>query len=627
MTTQQPALTLQDIADLAAVQRPVVSMWRRRPRARGRVVPFPAPIAVIDGAERFDRGAVVAWLEETGRGNNTEARQDAPGLSVPDGASVEDAVTLLCLHVLTGADLAGVTAARLTAMAQRVDPQDRYLLREVRAMGEMPAIQHFLDDLVEASYGAPDALERLERGRLRRLAPQFGLTDDLGGVLAAVVDAARTHLGGDDVALAPPADAALTRRLAPGFAGVLIQGDDSSSRARRRRALIAGADLIERARATVRVLSVLGDPEVDALETVDELVLALSRDDIGIVLGPASILSDRLGGDPEQRRAQTLRGRTLALAVRLPRGQWKAAPRQALAMCVFNGGLDSGTFWATDLDGQQVDLTDLTSDTAAALRASVDRAYRYARPSDLATVLAGDPVVPRGARAVRLGTAGDTSYLDRIHAASLITSEPLPGYDLTASPAPGRVVLRRRSLGELVSAQQLQMKRGTRVDLSLVQAGGTVHVLTASGSEATAGLDAFDAARAFPRAARTEPGDVIFTERPRPTARVDQAGGALVASPSRILRLREGAPVGPHLLAAIINALPDGSGDWQGWSVPDLPSAAAQMIESSIAAAAAHLVLLHRRERALTDLVANLVQGVAAGAVAVEPITAQEEAG
>ncbi len=628
MTTRQPMLTLQDIADLASVQRPVVSMWRRRPRVRGRVVPFPAPIALIDGAERFDREAVVAWLEDTGRGNNNEPRQDAPALSVPDGAGVEDAVSLLCLHVLTGADLAGVGRARLTGLAERVDPQDRYVLREVRTLGEAPALQHFLDDLVEASYGAPDALERLERGRLRRLAPQLGLTEDLGDLLAAIVVAAREHLGGDEVALVPPADATLSRRLAPGFTGLLIEGDDSSARARRRRVLIAGGDLIERARATVRVLSVLGDREVDALESMDELVLQLSRDDIGIVIGPASILCDRLGGDPEQRRAQTLRGGTLVFALRLPRGQWKAAPRQALAICVFHGGRESPTFWAADLEGTRVDLTDLASDAAAALRASTDRAYRYARPSVLAKVLAGDPVVPRGATAVRLGAAGDTSHLDRIHAASLITREPLPGYDVSASPAPGQVVLRRRSFGELMSAQHLEMKRGTRIDPLLAQPGGTVQVLTADGGEeAFARLDAFDAARAHPRAARTEPGDVVFTERPRPVARVDATGGSLVAAPSRILRLRAGAPVGPHLLAAVINGLPDDSGDWQSWTVPDLPSPEAEMIESSLAAASAHLVLLRRRERALTDLVADLVQGVAAGAVTVELNTAHERAG
>src|SRR3954471_2926397 len=96
----EATLTLQDIADLARVQRPVVSMWRRRRTVRGVDSPFPKPALREGGGERFDRDEVVAWLEATGRGNNAEARQDAPALSVPAGAELEDIVVLLCLYAL-----------------------------------------------------------------------------------------------------------------------------------------------------------------------------------------------------------------------------------------------------------------------------------------------------------------------------------------------------------------------------------------------------------------------------------------------------------------------------------------------------------------------------------------------
>src|SRR5260370_1112030 len=100
-------LTLQDIADLAHVRRPVVSMWRRRLRVRGVEIPFPVPMQSADGIERFARDEVVAWLEATGRGNNVETRQDAPALSAPAGINIEAVVVLLCLHALTGEELAG----------------------------------------------------------------------------------------------------------------------------------------------------------------------------------------------------------------------------------------------------------------------------------------------------------------------------------------------------------------------------------------------------------------------------------------------------------------------------------------------------------------------------------------
>ena len=39
----EPLLSMADIARLAGVERPVVSMWRQRPKARGQVLPFPEP--------------------------------------------------------------------------------------------------------------------------------------------------------------------------------------------------------------------------------------------------------------------------------------------------------------------------------------------------------------------------------------------------------------------------------------------------------------------------------------------------------------------------------------------------------------------------------------------------------
>ncbi len=56
-------MSLADVARLARVQRPAVSMWRSRPVAG---VPFPAPQA--DG--RFLADDVVSYLRTTGLGNN-----------------------------------------------------------------------------------------------------------------------------------------------------------------------------------------------------------------------------------------------------------------------------------------------------------------------------------------------------------------------------------------------------------------------------------------------------------------------------------------------------------------------------------------------------------------------------
>jgi hypothetical protein len=67
-------ISLPDIALLAAVQRPVASMWRRRPARIGG--PFPPAVIKAGRQELFDAAAVAEWLEVTGRGNNRNARAD-----------------------------------------------------------------------------------------------------------------------------------------------------------------------------------------------------------------------------------------------------------------------------------------------------------------------------------------------------------------------------------------------------------------------------------------------------------------------------------------------------------------------------------------------------------------------
>ncbi|MQA16703.1 MAG: hypothetical protein GEV09_21990, partial [Pseudonocardiaceae bacterium] len=167
-TQAVPTLTLQDVADLANVQRAVVSMWRNRPMVRGRFLPFPDPIATAGGLERFSRDEIVGWLRDTGRGNNGEAALDAPALSVPAGAPLEDLVTLLCLRTHSGEELSGTTPEERDDLARGIDPHDEFMLREVRAAEGGAGALEFVDELVEAAFGGGDALARLERGRLGR---------------------------------------------------------------------------------------------------------------------------------------------------------------------------------------------------------------------------------------------------------------------------------------------------------------------------------------------------------------------------------------------------------------------------------------------------------------------------
>lgn len=626
---QRSTLTLHDIADLARVERAVVSMWRRRPS----VMPFPEAVAWPGGVERFERDEVVAYLLATGRGNNDDVELDAVALSVPDDVAAEDVVTLLALHVATGAELSGLDTADLAELAREADPRDGLFLREVVAMTVTDDLTGYLDDLVEASYGASDALARVDAGRLRR--GVRGLTEDLVALVAAVTRAARAAVVGDgtgDVVLAPDADPVAFRRLVDGFAGVVL--DPNEQRAWRRRALIDDVDAEPpTSLPLVRFRSVVELPRDEALDRADGLVVELGPRDVGIVLGAASALCDPLMGDAVRVRDTTLDGRALAAAIRLPRGLWKGAHRQSLGLWVLRGARDQELVSVADLENAPVDPEDLASDVAAALlEPTADsitgrRAPRYARRVEYATVQGRGSVVPRGTVAVRLGDTGGRSHLDRVTVSTLTTSRGVPGCDVAVAPSRGAITSRRRSLGELAVDRLLVLRRGVRIDPAHADPDGTVPVLSADGSSDHLRLDPLAPFESYPRATRTEPGDVVILEKPRPRARVDVDGGALVCSPSRILRLQAGAPVGPHTLAATIEAFAAVGTAWTTWTVPLLPRGEAAALDVALADVVAHRRELHRHLDATGELLAGLIEGVAAGAVTLDPTVIEQEAG
>ncbi|GAA3450547.1 hypothetical protein [Dactylosporangium matsuzakiense] len=617
-------LSLRDIADLAGVRRSVVSMWRNRPVVRGQHHPFPEPVAMVNGVEQFGRDEIVEWLGRTGRGRNAEQRLDAPTLSVPAGVSLEDLVTLLCLQTLSGQELTDTTAVEREHLAAEHDPGDAFLLREVRTVDAPRDVLGFIDDLVEASFGPAEALASLERGRAGRATGARDLTDEAVELLRAVVRTCGSHIDPEGVPLMfTGGSSSLALSLADDLGRLIVRGDGIKGRALLRRAKIRDLDVSTNAPAPrVHLWSVLGQVVDEALDALDELVLDLAKDDVGVAVGPAGVLCDRLNGGQERRRAHTLRSRTLAVAVRLPRGLWREAHRQALGLWICVGGRSTSRPFVSDLAAfadDEASTTDLAADVAAALADDSRRSFRYLRPHDLHRVLSGSAVVPRGARPPRWGTSSTTQQLDRIQAATVVTATPVPPFDLLVISAPGTVLLRQRSLAELKEAGSVQMHRGKRIDPQHSSPHGTVPVLSADGATAGVALDPFDADRLYPGARRTEPGDVVFLEKPRPRALVDPRGGALVGSPSRILRLGTGAGIGPNTLAAIINQLPDGPFEWQTWNIPTFDAAAADQLEATLMAAARYRSELDRRLDAIQKLVTTLIDGVTAGTVAVIP--------
>src|SRR5439155_16065441 len=114
---------------------------------------------------------------------------------------------------------------------------------------------------------------------------------------------------------------------------------------------------------------------------------------------------------------------------------------------------DLGAFPPAELSAE-----DVAADVSAALSADTARAFRYMRTADLPAILTGSPIVPTGARALRWGTQSD-KHLDRVQAAAMVTAERLAPLDVLVASAPGTILLRRRSLGELQQAGTVVMRR------------------------------------------------------------------------------------------------------------------------------------------------------------------------
>lgn len=611
-------MTAEDVARLARVSRQAVTNWRRRPMTSAGHLPFPAPVGVVGGVERYTADEVITWLEQTGRGLNPDARADAPAFALPEGLDLDAVVTMLTLRSLSDGDLSGLSATELDDLAMAADPDDDFLRAEVAAIGVHAELARYVDELYESALGFADALDRAQASRLGR-SGERGLASDVVDLLARVTSACRLHIGGDRAALDPWVDATTARRLAEGFTGVTSLGADSQARAVRRHLALAEVDLIPAGGPTVRVLSVVGEDYPDALQRLDDLVLELSPLDVAVVLGPAALLCDALRGQLEALRAETLSGDPLVLAARLPRGLWKHAHRQQLGLWILAAGHPSGRVVVTDLTSEAIDLDDLGTDVTAALAGGRGRSFRYGRAVERAQLRGRRPLVPPGIRAARLADPVHADHRDRIASATLITSKALAGYDLEVRTGAQAATVVPGSLGELVAAGRTELCRGTRVDASLATPHGSVRVLSADQAKGDLLFDPLAAVQHYPRAGRTEPGDVVFAESPRPLARVDQDGGSLVRYPSRALRLPTGAGIGPHALAAVINLLPDDAGEWRTWNIPLLSARDVEAVESALAAAAIYADELRRRESAMKDLITTLIQGVAAGTVTLEP--------
>lgn len=633
------------VAAAAHVQRPVVTMWQRRPVSRGVHVPFPEP---REGhGDLFDLDEVIDWQARSGRGNNPSFAADAPGYAVTvDAGDPDDGVAaLIALAALTDVDLVDTTSAELIATATRVDPQDDTLLGEVRDSAASTDLRELAARRIEAAFGHGPALDAIATTRAHAGADRsWSVTD---GVIALLRDLCRS-LAPEKLAVVDggthPSGIALRIALADAERSIewspSPEGPDSAAaaalRRARRRALVAGVTG-NATSASVVVLQIPHRSEArastaDMLHQADELTLTLPEDGVAIVLGPASALCDALADRAALlTRADALRTGRVRAVVRLPRGLVVDKPRAELGLWVVAdadrtatladrlvvvGDVTSDTLEAGSVDGL---VTDLVA-AVAGLTQIRARAFAHCHPVPTARLLAADgPLVARTAQRTEPTPEAAATALTtaaRLHARGLDLGL---GLHTAPAPTPGRT----GTIGALVAAGVARVIAGKRVaptDLG----DGSVRVIGAPEVRGDGGAPrTVDVLVAHGRysSGLTEPGDVVVVTRPRPQALVDLDGGNLVAYPARIVRLSTGSP---HAVAVTVNALPDDATALEAWPVPIPDGAGVGGLEAALRRLDERRRALQRDLAELNDLETDLVDGVTSGALVVSPNEEEE---
>ena len=535
MTTTKPVLlmTMSDIAALARVQRPVVSVWRTR--AAKTDAPFPSSITHQNGRELFDARQVGAWLSDTHRGNNPEAVADATAHAALENSaqttesSFRAVTALLALHSSIGGPLGALSAGDLLDAADEHDPDDDMFYREIDGIGdERGSLADYVDDLVEAAYGEAAAFERLMADRFRLDLRDLGDTA-LNGPARELMAQTATALAAtqqrdpvfvdatgsaSDIILAIAHAEHASRDLT-----VVTANDDSdAARLLRRRMLVhritrAGLDVLESGAFTVTGAAVhvaQFPPASNAvmsptamLSAIDQIVLQMDDAQLAAVIAPSSVLSDAsLNRETDELRSVILRSGRVRAIVRLPTGLVPHKPQQAQTLWVLGAAhkhvqLTERWTLVADLNAIRFEpavIDDLVSDLVASLGDRVTvraHAFRFARLVLTRTLLASRDSLVAGARSgAIMPTMQGAALAVRVDEllSSLNRATPALITDTDAASSLARLAIEPRSqssresptrpatpstVEQLVAARHLRYIPGNRLEVSDIVPGDT----------------------------------------------------------------------------------------------------------------------------------------------------------
>lgn len=622
--------TLADIARLAQVERPVVSMWRSRPLAGQ-----PFPEALPDGT--FDPDTVAAWLESTGRGNNPSPRADVAitrATRHATTAELNDFLTLLALRTLLDEPLTTLSADDLVDAADALDPDDEFLFHEVDALlPPLDQVAPAAEELSSSAWHPREAYERILRSR------DDGFGSRLGADLANLLVALTRELLGDDGTLVDVNASAtdlvihLLSDDEVAVPSITLPTSGPTNRDVLRRYLVHGAaprrmNLDENWPLTLDSVLLARLPEdADAgLDLLNEIALQLEARSTALVWGPATTLIDPVSPARVADRDRLLRDDLVRAAIRLPQGLTEDGSRQHLALWAMSTPDATDTLRTADLSGTR--LTRRTAqvildDVLASLTSSPARAFGVLTSVDRAKLIAsGGSLVETQVATTAQHTAHPADDAIRLTQLRAALRQPLPDpmpFDFTLGEPRHSLTV---TLDQVITQGWARMLPGAR--LGTTEPGRTrLWTPDAVRSGSPQQVDLLTLTQQHPHLALTEPGDIIVITQGQPAAIVDRVGGSAVAYPARVLRLSS-----PRLttvaVADAINRLPAGNGKWRTWQLP-LTITADPQVEELFNLLADYESQLWERQTLLKELRDVASRSVLSGSLTLTPLTADEK--
>lgn len=607
-------MSMTEIAELANVQRPVVSTWRRR------YPDFPRPATEERGQQLFEAARIVDWLVETGRAVRAEIEGDLRvhtlarlGSRLPPRTLIPALTALICLrHLSDDEPLDDGTSGlmtRLREQADYIDPDDELLASEIRGLSAswLPAA---VDELVEAAWSTRGAFERIMQVRDRLGAADLSsdrLDPVLESLVAALADARARADREDRVRLVDPfagfgdllTAVADTLRDDQILHVTACCADPMAARLTRRRLAVRDLPEVEYEvrtdsdgcldEATIVVTQLPYRPAEErspamSLNALNDLLLSLPHGATAIVVTPADTTAAL---DPTSD-AGVLRGELLAsgsvkAVLRLPGGLVPYRPGYEVALWVLTADYaagERGKVLLADVSDRTLSpgLVDaLVADVLAWRDERFDpdahsRVHTVATPVSV-LIASPRPLVPRYlpseddlrwkvpervARTLELERVVREARPDARRLNSNLSAVPMPRPPRTATIA---------ELSGRGGPKKLSLRKGTRLPAGLIRSAsstvnatnsypvfGPAEVLGES-EPGSRRVDRIEFERSCPGARHSKPGDVIITTAPRPAAAVDHDGHSVVEFPARILRIEEDGErhFTPRVLAALLD--------------------------------------------------------------------------